>query len=80
MIESDRLIDPAAGSSEEAQDRAVRPKSLQEYIGQRAVREQMEIFLAAAQGRKPALREATSHACVKLRVRVAASLPPHDPA
>ena len=53
MIESDRLINPGAeeGSGEEVLDRAVRPKSLQEYIGQRAVREQMEIFLAAAQGR-----------------------------
>lgn len=52
MIESDRLIDPATnGNTEEAQDRAVRPKTLDEYIGQRAVREQMEIFLAAARGR-----------------------------
>ncbi len=51
MIESDRLIDPSAGNSDEAQDRAVRPKRLDEYIGQRAVCEQMEIFLAAAKGR-----------------------------
>jgi Holliday junction DNA helicase RuvB len=52
MIETDRLIDPVAiGGTEEAQDRAVRPKSLAEYIGQPAVREQMEIFLAAARGR-----------------------------
>ena len=52
MIETDRLIDPAtAGNSEEAQDRAVRPKSLTEYIGQPAVCEQMAIFLAAARAR-----------------------------
>ena len=52
MIETDRLIDPAAaGRSEEAQDRAVRPRSLADYVGQRAVREQMEIFLAAARAR-----------------------------
>jgi Holliday junction DNA helicase RuvB len=51
MIETDRLIDPGAAGSDEAQDRAVRPKSLAEYIGQGAVREQMEIFLAAARGR-----------------------------
>ncbi len=53
MIETDRLLDPQQGSDtrEDAQDRAVRPKSLAEYIGQRAVREQMEIFLAAARGR-----------------------------
>ncbi|MFT7287031.1 MAG: Holliday junction DNA helicase RuvB [Halieaceae bacterium] len=52
MIETDRLIDSApAGNTEEAQDRAVRPKSLAEYVGQHVVREQMEIFLAAAKGR-----------------------------
>jgi Holliday junction DNA helicase RuvB len=51
MIETDRLIDPGAAGSDEAQDRAVRPKSLAEYIGQGAVREQMEIFLSAARGR-----------------------------
>jgi Holliday junction DNA helicase RuvB len=52
MIETDRLIDPTpTGSSEEAQDRAVRPKRLAEYIGQPGVRAQMEIFLQAARGR-----------------------------
>ncbi|GAB5415047.1 MAG: Holliday junction branch migration DNA helicase RuvB [Congregibacter sp.] len=52
MIETDRLIDPTVNTGgEEAQDRAVRPKRLAEYIGQPAVREQMEIFLAAARGR-----------------------------
>ena len=52
MIETDRLIDPQAGDvREEVVDRAVRPKNLAEYIGQRVVREQMEIFLQAARGR-----------------------------
>jgi Holliday junction DNA helicase RuvB len=52
MIETDRLIDPQAGGGrEEALDRAVRPRTLGEYIGQHTVREQMEIFLAAARGR-----------------------------
>lgn len=53
MIETDRLIDPAVVSSgsEEALDRAVRPKRLADYIGQPVVSEQMEIFLAAAKGR-----------------------------
>lgn len=32
-------------------DRAIRPKRLDEYIGQPAVREQMEIFLSAARAR-----------------------------
>lgn len=56
MIETDRLIAPETTShSEEAQDRAVRPKRLAEYVGQHVVREQMEIFLAAARGRNEPL-------------------------
>ena len=52
MIETDRLIAPQADSpAEEVLDRAIRPKTLQEYVGQQAVREQMDIFLQAARGR-----------------------------
>src|SRR5210317_1843440 len=52
MIESDRLIAPENESPrEDAMDRAIRPKTLDEYVGQQAVREQMEIFLQAAKGR-----------------------------
>ncbi|WP_233710114.1 Holliday junction branch migration DNA helicase RuvB [Pseudomaricurvus albidus] len=40
---------------EDVQDRAVRPKSLAEYVGQPVVREQMEIFIQAAKGRSEAL-------------------------
>ena len=52
MIETDRLIAPLAESPrEDAMDRAIRPKTLDEYVGQKAVREQMAIFLQAAKGR-----------------------------
>ena len=52
MIETDRLVAPAPGDSgETALDRAVRPKTLEDYVGQQPVREQMEIFLSAAEGR-----------------------------
>ena len=52
MIETDRLIAPAAESPrEDAMDRAIRPKTLEEYVGQPVVREQMAIFLQAALGR-----------------------------
>jgi len=52
MIETDRLVAPEPeGRGEEAMDRAIRPKSLEEYVGQPAVREQMDIFLQAAKGR-----------------------------
>lgn len=55
MIEQDRIIDGNAKSREEQIDRAVRPKSLKEYIGQPVVREQMEIFIGAAQARGDSL-------------------------
>ena len=52
MIETDRLVAPQAESAgEDAVDRAIRPRSLDEYVGQKAVREQMGIFLQAARGR-----------------------------
>lgn len=52
MIETDRLVaaEPAT-RTDDALDRAVRPKTLKEYVGQPAVREQMTIFLQAARGR-----------------------------
>jgi Holliday junction DNA helicase RuvB len=51
-IETDRLIAPEPGvRADEQLDRAIRPKTLEEYLGQRVVREQMEIFLTAARQR-----------------------------
>lgn len=55
MIESDRLISPQAAMDEAAHDRAIRPQTLADYVGQQAMREQMEIFIGAAKGRKEAL-------------------------
>jgi Holliday junction DNA helicase RuvB len=56
MIETDRLIAPQArGEREELLDRAIRPRTLEEYIGQPVVRDQMAIFLQAARGRREPL-------------------------
>jgi len=55
MIESDRLVTPEGRQNEDALDRAIRPRALADYVGQPAVREQMEIFVAAARGRREAL-------------------------
>lgn len=55
MLESDRLISTQSINSEEAIDRAIRPLSLREYIGQDAVSSQMQIFIDAAKKRKDAL-------------------------
>lgn len=43
MIEADRLVSADSSGFEEAADRAIRPKLLQEYVGQPHVRSQMEI-------------------------------------
>ncbi len=55
MIETDRLIAPTAEPREDFQDRAIRPKTLSEYVGQPVVREQMDIFISAARLRKEPL-------------------------
>ncbi|MEN9893833.1 MAG: hypothetical protein RLY78_4128, partial [Pseudomonadota bacterium] len=53
---SPRLVATAPQSTqEEALERALRPKALQEYIGQAKVREQLEIFIGAARKRQEAL-------------------------
>ncbi len=58
MIESDRLI--SADSQQDSPfevdtDRAIRPKKLDEYIGQEPIREQMSIFIQAARLRNEPL-------------------------
>ena len=55
MLESDRLISTQSITTEEAIDRAIRPLCLSEYIGQDAVRSQMQIFIDAAKKRNDAL-------------------------
>ena len=55
MIEQDRVIAAGSQSEDESYDRAVRPKTLAEYIGQPAVKAQMEIFISAARKRREPL-------------------------
>ena len=56
MIETDRLISPAPNSpNEEAIERALRPKALDEYVGQQKIREQLRIFISAARNRGESL-------------------------
>jgi Holliday junction DNA helicase RuvB len=54
-MEEARLTDATAGAGEEAFDRAVRPRTLEEYVGQPRVKEQMQIFIEAARRRSDAL-------------------------
>ncbi|MGZ5077946.1 MAG: Holliday junction branch migration DNA helicase RuvB [Usitatibacter sp.] len=56
MIEADRLISGGKASpQEEGEERALRPKHLDEYVGQVKIREQLQIFISAARNRKEAL-------------------------
>jgi Holliday junction DNA helicase RuvB len=59
MLEPDRLhriVQPAADSAqEEALERALRPKLLDEYVGQEKIRGQLSIFIEAARNRKESL-------------------------
>lgn len=64
MIETDDLIgaererivtQQSLSAQEDAQERALRPKLLHEYVGQQKTREQLEIFIEAAKRRSEAL-------------------------
>lgn len=56
MLESDRIISVLPNNpSEDVLDRAIRPLSLKEYIGQDEVRTQMKIFIDASLKRQEAL-------------------------
>jgi len=56
MIETDRLIAAApASAQEEVFERALRPKALDEYVGQEKIRGQLSIFIEAARKRMESL-------------------------
>ena len=54
-MNEERLISPQANSEESSQERTLRPKKLEDYVGQNEVCEQMEIFIQAARNRNEAL-------------------------
>lgn len=53
--EEDRLISPEISPNDRSLDRAIRPLSLADYIGQNEVKKQMEIFIGAARNRSEAM-------------------------
>ena len=53
-MSQNRLIDPNP-KKDDVLDRAIRPATLSDYIGQPKVREQMEVFITAARQRQEAL-------------------------
>jgi Holliday junction DNA helicase RuvB len=55
MIDTERLISPKQSQSDDRLDRTVRPLCLSDYVGQPAVKQQMEIFVEAARRRNESL-------------------------
>ena len=54
-MESDRVITPQATLDDASLDASIRPRKLDEYLGQQAVREQLAIYIEAARRRGGAL-------------------------
>ncbi len=52
---AERIISSTAGAEEEAVENAIRPRRLQDYVGQTPVKAQLEIFISAAAARGEAL-------------------------
>ena len=52
---NDRIVDPVDTLSDKAMDISLRPRTMDEYIGQEVMREKLGIFLEAARRRKEAL-------------------------
>ena len=56
MVESDdRIVSPVDTPSDKAMDVSLRPRTMDEYIGQQVMREKLTIFLEAARRRQEAL-------------------------
>jgi len=52
---TERIVDPMDTLSDKAMDISLRPRTMDEYIGQEAMREKLSIFLEAARRRQEAL-------------------------
>ena len=57
---ADRIIDPEFGSGDGA-DFTLRPQTLDDFIGQRTVRENLSVFIRAASDRGEALDHTLLH-------------------
>ena len=55
MVEPNEVISPQNSAEDDVADNALRPKRLQDYLGQKSVHEQMDIFIGAARQRGESL-------------------------
>ena len=51
MAEPNKVVSPQSNLDDVAAENTLRPKSLKDYMGQKSVHEQMEIFIDAAKQR-----------------------------
>ena len=51
----DRLVEPIELPEDKSEDLSIRPRLLRDYVGQKSVHEQLEVFIAAAKNRGEAL-------------------------
>jgi len=59
--DDERIVNPSRKPREKINDNALRPKNLDEYIGQEQVRQSLRIFIQAAKGRSEALDHVLFH-------------------
>ena len=55
MVESNTIVSPQSEPNDVAAENTLRPKNLQDYVGQKSVHEQMDIFIGAAKQRAESL-------------------------
>ena len=55
MTDDDRLVEPIELPEAKSEDLSIRPRLLRDYVGQKSVHEQLEVFIAAAKNRGEAL-------------------------
>ena len=55
MTDDNRLVEPIELPEDKSEDLSIRPRLLRDYVGQKSVHEQLEVFIAAAKNRGEAL-------------------------
>ena len=55
MVESNTVVSPQSDPNDVVAENTLRPKNLQDYLGQKSVHEQMDIFIGAAKQRAESL-------------------------
>ena len=55
MTDDERLVEPIELPEDKSEDLSIRPRLLRDYVGQKSVHEQLEVFIAAAKNREEAL-------------------------